>query len=245
MLMYFSGVGGKEERAILREAGATHVLADIFDYAGIADWPGKKILDSGEYARFKSRDLPLDQRKVLPSIPDYMAFGEACGCEWYLQQDVIANPRATWANWELMQHGPKCMPVFQWGSDRALLHGILDTCGDRPIAIGGLVMKMRDHDEEMLGELLDLCQAYPGRFHVLGLAWTKALEAVRWLVRSADSSMFMTGGRHAMLVMENNSARLIALHYRHIPEAASWTRRERCVKNAQALQAYCNQGATL
>ena len=52
-------------------------------------------------------------------------------------------------------------------------------------------------------------------------------------------------GGHAMLVMENTSARLIALHYRHIPEAASWTRRERCLKNAQALQAYCNQGATL
>ena len=56
MLMYFSGVGGKEERAILREAGATHILADIFDYAGIADWPGKKILDSGgRVARFEKR----------------------------------------------------------------------------------------------------------------------------------------------------------------------------------------------
>ena len=234
--MYFSGLGGKEERSILREVGATHVLADIFDYAGIADWPGSRILDSGEYARFKNG-------RVLPSIADYIAFAQLSGCEWFLQQDVIGDPRATWQNWLLMQHAPKCMPVFQWGSDAALLHDILESAGDRPIAIGGLVMMMRDHDDTMLGELIDLCSAYPGRFHILGLAWTKALEALRWLVRSADSSMFMTGGRHAQLVFENTSGRLIAVPYRAIPEAALWTRKQRCIANARALQVYCNQGA--
>jgi hypothetical protein len=238
MLMYFSGVGGKEERAILREAGATHVLADIFDYAGIADWPGRKILDSGEYRRFK-------QGAQLPSIDEYIAFASDSSCEWFLQQDVIGDPAATWQNWLLMQHAPKCMPVYQWGSDPALMQQILATCGERPIAIGGLVMAMRAHDEQMLAELVTLCQTYPGRFHILGMAWTKAIEAVRWLARSGDSSMFMTGGRHAMLVFENTSARLIAVPFRAIPEAAGWDRRTRCLKNAQALQAYCNQGALL
>jgi len=236
--IYFSGISSADELEILKLAGTSCFLADIFDYARIAQLPGPKILDSGAWANFR-------QGKELPSIPDYISFAQESGCEWFLQQDIFGDPRATWENWLRMQHAPKCIPVYQWSGDRALLQAMIETAGERPIAIGGLVPQMRAHDEAMLAEVLALCAQYPNRFHILGIAWVKAMEVLRWVARSGDTAKFMVGGRRAAVVFVNtDTGRLMEAPYQVLPFAKEWDRRQRCVQSARTLEQYFNRGVT-
>ncbi|HEX9370786.1 MAG TPA: hypothetical protein VF897_07255 [Roseiflexaceae bacterium] len=233
MELYFSGIGGTQEAAFLRAAGVRHVLADVVDWHRITAWSGKRILDSGAYRAFKDSI-------ILPSIPAYIAMAHQSEADWFLQQDVVGDQETTYANWLQMRHELRCLPVWQWGADRSYLVQLPDEVRDRPIAVGGLARHMHAHDEAMLAELVGLCSAYPDRFHILGAGWIKAIEALRWLALSCDTSKFMTGGRNGMVVFVNESARLVEAPFRALPWAADWDRARRCVESARALDQFCN-----
>ncbi|HEY9877598.1 MAG TPA: strawberry notch C-terminal domain-containing protein, partial [Leptolyngbyaceae cyanobacterium] len=198
MRFYFSGVASKREREWLETAGATDLLLDAVDYAkqknDIRD--RNVIRDSGAYRKFRETDgkgqISLSEWSVDLSDRQFDAV---------VAPDVIRDPDATLSYWvqvrERYSHLP-LMPVWQWGAPKEHLDIYLADA--EVVGIGGLIGPMRDQDEEMLAELVELCETYPGRFHIFAARWPKAISALKNLAYSADSSLWLAGARYKELV---------------------------------------------
>ncbi len=212
MHFYFSGVTDDPSFNILHGAGATRILVDPTDLINIPDeWPGSVVLDSGAYRAFKN-GAALDVAAYIRTVAEIRARRSLA---WATAPDVIGDPDATRANWLQCRRAKADMvPVWGWGASRALLAQYLDESG--LVGIGGLVPYMRDkignekktkeqlaERDRMLQELAALCQQYPGRFHIFGIAWLKAIETLCGLVHSADSSVWLRPARYGTVIFVN------------------------------------------
>lgn len=252
MVYYFSGVGDAATFDILREAGVRHILVDPYDLKHIPeDWDGELALDSGAYKEFKEgRSMSLEEYvQVIRSRKFSMIFNK----------DVIGDGEQSFLNWKAllgMGVGQYCdlIPVWGWG----------DTGGDRldaylierVVGVGGLAKAMRDKDEDMLKGLSQKVSEFPGRFHLFGLNWVKAINSLHPIAFSADSSKWLDAGRYGSVAfIHSTTGKLGLAPARCLPEfehlAASATeplaerkrkRRERSLVTARTMNEFLNHG---
>lgn len=260
MKLYFSGVASRSEAEMLKRAGVRDYLADLADadnVPALLDGTGAYALDSGAYRAWKSGD-PLTLESWNEQLLD-VTMGRSC---WYpasldfaTMPDVLGDPIATWDRWQelatLQQRDDSwicgaardAVPVWQWG---APMEHLEEMAGRRMVAIGGCVPWMRDKIQRNLDELVDICRTWGEReengiapFHILGLNWLAAMDALAPLVRSCDTSKWLDGARYGV-VIQDEQGKLSALHKRHCPTGQD--RESLCIASAQALDRAINHG---
>lgn len=252
MQLYFSGLNSLRDVALLRKAGITHALVDVYDLKYVAEWPGRIALDSGAYRVFKGKAERM-------SLEDYAAIANAREFDFVVQQDVIGNEDQTRENYFAARHvltANPLMPVWGWGATKSWLNWCLDHAP--VVGVGGLVPHMRSKiggdkktiDQlkdrvEMLTELLALCRRYPGRLHLFGINWLAAFCQAWPYAASGDTSKWLDARRYGHLIFYNT--RLLALAQApasSLPEGIAIAGREpaatfeRLTRSAQALARY-------
>lgn len=236
MKMYFSGLQGKAEIAMVRAAGIRYALMDQFQYAKNGD-PGfpHLVLDSGAYRVFK-KGGKLD-------IPRYLDTAASRTWDFVVCPDVIGDAEASLANWELSRLTyPEITPVWHWGSDLQILRHYLDHSA--LVCIGALVNLMRAKDEAMLSELAELCRNNPGRFHILGINWLRAIRILKDDIASGDSSKFLDGGRYRSIIfIHTKTGCLQQCPQKILPEYAQMGREELCIESARNMMLYCQENS--
>jgi hypothetical protein len=228
-IFYFSGLASHVEAGLFREAGVKNVLVDPKDLAN-AEGFENVALDSGAYRAFKSQTA-LD-------IPAYLALARSRPFAFHVAPDVVGNAELTRANW-LAYRQPGMAPVWQWGDSRENLLRYLD---EAPlVCIGGLVQLMRSKDEAMLAELHDIVATHGTRLHVLGMNWVRAINDLKDLVSSYDSSKAIDGGRYASrFIVHSRTLKLQQLPARVMEDSRDWDRKKRILESARVMNEYCN-----
>ncbi|SRR6266498_4614542 len=232
MKLYFSGISGHSEYKMLKEAGVEHLLVDPVDYQYIPPKRLRVALDSGAYRASK--------RGYTPDLEKYLAFTRSHGpFDFAVSLDVIRDPKASRENWERIQQLKRIndptifIPVFQWGGESDDLKRYLD---EAPVVgIGGLVSLMRNKDEQMLKQLGKLCSTYRSRFHIFGINWLEAIEKLKDLIVSGDSSKWLDAARYRHLIFTNtNTGKLSQAPAEKLEPNLS--REELCIRSARNLE---------
>jgi hypothetical protein len=232
MKLYFSGIGGHSEYKMLEKAGIKHLLVDPVDYEHISPKRLRVALDSGAYRGFK--------RGYLPDLEKYLAFARSHGpFDFAVSLDVIRDPKASRENWERIQQLKRIndptifIPVFQWGGESDDLKRYLD---EAPVVgIGGLVLLMRNKNKEMLDQLGELCSKHPNRFHIFGINFLKAIEQLKNLIISGDTSKWLDAARYRHLLFTNTITGKLS----QAPAKAlghDLSREELCIQSARNLE---------
>lgn len=245
MKFYFSGAAGNGEIAMLHKAGVERILVDPDDYWGVLYylerqrgeiwWPNI-ALDSGAYRAYKNGE-ELDLHEFAAALLRM----DANNFDFVVAPDVIGDPTATIVNArELWMNGIDCVPVWHWGSPLEHLNYYLTV--SELVGIGALVEPMREKNERVLRQLVDLCFAYPQRFHLFGLAWPKAIEKVAPYAYSADSSVWLRGARYAYAIFKHRGhGHLTQAPAKLIPEYKGLDREERCIQNAKNIEEFLKE----
>lgn len=246
MRFYFSGLSGKNDALMLRQAGVHRVLVNPTKIHLVQGFY-RVALDSDAYHYFRHGGT-LD-------VARYMEVAVSGNYVWVSAPDVIGDSEATYQNWVIahqwlkqnFREPPvKMVPVWGWGTPKKYLNYYL-RCS-RIVGIGGLVMLMRqgksENSEEraiaykMLRQLKTLCQQHPQRFHIYGCNWTVALNHLRGLAYSADSSLAWDGARYGLIIHTRNG-KLI--------RTPAWklgfqgNREARCIVCARSIQRFMAQ----
>lgn len=247
MKFYFSGVRSPREAALLTQAGITHVLVDPASYTRIAPSPFPNlVLDSGAYAAYKAGQMltTASYAATLSELPLEVF-------TWITCNDVIGDPAQTKANWcELNALGYTTIPVWQWGSSLTDLYAYLHRAP--LVGIGGLVPHLRDRRNEKLDKaakaawdrqrtktlaaLLGIVQQHPQRFHLFGLCWVKAFNALAPYLASADSSLWLNGRKYGLaLFIHSKTGKLTLAPKAMLPTCIGMTPDELCSYNAAQI----------
>jgi hypothetical protein len=246
MRFYFSGLSGKNDAFMLRQAGVHRVLVNPTKIHLVQGFH-KVALDSNAYHYFRHGGT-LD-------VISYMKVAVSGNYVWVSAPDVIGDPEATYQNWMIARQWLKqnfrkppvrMVPVWGWGTPKKYLNYYLQC--SRIVGIGGLVMLMRQGKSEnleeraiaykMLRQLKVLCQQYPQRFHIYGCNWIVALNHLRGLSYSADSSLAWDGARYGLIIHIRND-KLI--------RTPAWklgfkgNREARCIVCAKSIQRFMAQ----
>lgn len=247
MHLYFSGIASKQELGFLQEAQIENLLFDPLDFNklfdNISDYKKKYLninglntrimLDSGAYREFKGKfSIEIDEYKNLAKNHDF---------DLRVAKDVIGDPKQTFDNWKNHFSPAKTstpyMPVWEYGAPEEYLKAYLD---DSPIVgIGGLVPKMREKDNQMLKDLKKLCKQYPGRFHLFGCNWLKAVNHLRDFLYSGDTSKFLDGGRYGHVIFTHAKHGTLSQAPAKFLGLQDLTRADRCIKSAEAMRDFC------
>ena len=245
---------------MVREAGVTHLLVDQVDFekGHLSDWEGELAFDCGAYRIYKRGGVLKVKlyKDFLGLVEDRISFSVA--------PDVIGDAQATRRNWlkipKTVRRRLRMLPVWHWNSPHDMLLAYLDE--SQLVGIGGLVKLMRiskrdgaemekDRDR-MLAELAELCVQYPQRFHIFGINSLRAIETLKDLIWSGDTSKFLDSARYGHIIFTNSiTARLTqcpAAVFRKSsrPELRAWAeldRHQRCVLSARNLQAFVTDKA--
>lgn len=232
MKLYFSGVSGRSEFEMLTEAGVSDFLADKWDIDNIFIHLDTRVaLDSGAYRAWK-KGTPINVHEYL----HYCTLNNFY--DFKVMLDVFGQPHHTWENWVAYFQGKDFVPVWSWGAPREYLQAYLSESD--LVGIGGLVPSMRAKDEAMLMELHRLCEAHPGRFHLFGCNWLKALRVLKNLVHSADTSKWLDGGRYGHVIFVHTKNGHLTQAPAKVLGLGHLSRRERCVESARAMNEYLN-----
>lgn len=200
MDLYFSGLKSPNDIDIVYSAGVKLVLVDQFDYvknkAHLLDKGFKIALDSGAYRAFKQGQT-LDPVQYLDLIRN-----ADVDFEFVVTLDVIGSPEQTYKIWKehflAYSERLKIIPVWHWGTDASYLEKYLNQ--SPLVGIGGLVTLMREKNASMLKNLKKLLKNHPGRFHLFGINWLKAINHCHTLLNSGDTSKFLDGGRYGTVI---------------------------------------------
>lgn len=237
MRLWLSGIAGKQEFEMADEAGAIDLLVDPLDERNVPPmWGGCMGLDNGAY-RYWKKGVEFDWDRFT------VATKARPGWAFIIAPDYIGEPEATWRLWKGRCAGERWYPVWHWGAPKEYLTHYLDSA--ERVCIGALVPLMRAKDEQMLAELVPLVAAHPGRFHVLGCNWIKAIKALRDLDVSIDTSKWLDAARYGDLIFVHaKTGALQQLSAKHPGldkslGCAAWDRRKRCVESARAMIEFC------
>ncbi|MBN1658001.1 MAG: hypothetical protein JXA93_06340, partial [Anaerolineae bacterium] len=145
---------------------------------------GKAIRDSGAYAMHRA-GVPDYGERVAEFHRDVVKDMREHDFECVIALDVFGDHERTRLNYvELSQRLARMWsiaipytPVWHWGAPVEYLEAYLDHA--EVVGIGGLVTLMREKDERMLDGLVELCWQHPGRFHIFGCNWPKAITELR------------------------------------------------------------------
>jgi hypothetical protein len=243
MKLYFSGVRSRRELVMLRQAGVGHLLVDQFDIwrSGVLEaWDGHLALDSGSYRAYK-RGLRL-HAGAYRLVIRLLNSRRRRPFDFVVGLDVIGDPAQSRWNWiELTDRGVPTMPVWQWGAGESDLEFYLERAP--VVGLGGLVQPMRDKDEAMLQRLTRLCEQHPGRFHIFGINWLRAINRLQPLLHSGDTSKWLDGARYRKLIFVHSRYHYLAeapvrVLAKSMPGLAGYDRERLCVENARNMAQY-------
>lgn len=257
MDFYFSGVEGKSELAMLREAGVSRLLLDPTQIAKLhGELDGFRLaLDSGAYRLFKqnrARNLAA-YAEIVERWQQHYAF------DFVTTLDDLENRKRSYDDWvdlEIMLD-QDVLPVWHWSPepmDDLLLYidaGCIET------GIGALVPYLfTDAKKESKvwcrRSVQGFCRAYPGRFRLFGACDLPLLNAVKDIALSADSSFWIRGRRRgAGFYVNRKTGRLceaapwlmkkLAPDYPEIAEMLEMDGRALSIANARELERFFNQ----
>lgn len=235
MNLYFSGLNSASEAPMLAAAGVSHLLVDWKDINKLPPgFSGRLALDSGAYRAHKKGESI--------TLPEYDSIIQSMHprLDWAAARDVFADPFATYRRQraDLTSSTVPKIPVWQWGGPDLHLHYWLSR--SEIIAIGGLVPLMRDKNESVLKQLLHLCRQYPGRFHLFGLNWLKAINELRGIARSCDTSKWLDGGRYGHLIFVHEKTGKLHQAPAKALGCGHYDRPTRCIESARAMESYLN-----
>jgi hypothetical protein len=206
MNIYFSGIAGAFEYQMLVSADVKRMLVDPFNHKHIPPGRAGVALDSGAYHAFKN-NLELDLDRYLSFVRNHGPI------DFAVSLDVIGDSRASRENWDRLRRlssadDPEFVPVFQWGGADDDLKRYLD---EAPVVgIGGLGLLMKKKDRPTLAQLGTLCALHPGRFHIFGCDWLRAIIELHGLVNSMDTSKWLDGERFADLNSGNTGSQVLS-----------------------------------
>lgn len=251
MEFYFSGVSSPAARALLEAAGVARVLVDPTDLANVAGWPGQVALDCGAYRRHRGGNSA--------TFREYVALAERGGFAFVTAYDVIGDQARSRRHWrEMCALGLRAVPVYHWGARRAVLLRYLD---EAPlVGIGGMVNILRAKGQTKeetkalerardvaADELGDLCVAYPRRLHLFGGCFLRALEELREVLASADSSKWLDGMRYRLHIFEHSRTGHLSIAPARALGLGDWDGDRLSVENARNMERYlmsaCGMGA--
>lgn len=238
MLFYHSGIAGQAEYAMLCRARVRHVLVNPFQLRFVGDRRAGVALDCDAYRVAKGR--------IGMSIGDFTRLALEKGpFDFVTARDRLDDPEAAREGWERMKAAgvPNLLPVWQYGGPARALAEYLD---EAPlVGVGGLVPLLQDEStrDRVTGEVTELCERHPGRFHLFGAYHLPLVAGVKNTAGSADSSLWLEGARRRLLVFTDaRTGRLT-----HAPAArlagtgllpASTSREALCTKNAENIETY-------
>ena len=231
MLMYFSGIASPQEANMLHQAKVSHVLGDLWDYENFVMFPHRAV-DSGAYRLHKqgksvSVDDYADRIRRLSGEHDFI-----------ISADVFGNPDQSMVNFKALKSMIlPVTPVWQWGGNRADLDYYFKY--SPLVCIGGLVPAMRAKDKDTLKMLIEMVgewREFACYFHVLGLNWLKAIEELKPILQSFDTSKWLDGARYGHVIFTNTrTGHLSQAPARSIKEYQHLDRAERCILSARNL----------
>lgn len=227
MKLYFSGCAGTSERDMLVAAGVRDYLCDPTDYPNLPADRDSFAVDSGAYRAWKAGveldiNLWLETCQRVKEEPDFR-----------IMPDVLGDWQATWARWRIVcEQGINCAPVWQWGAPMDTLDDLVS--GNEIVCLGGLVPAMRAKDEKVLTEVTAICKDYGQRLHFLGLNWLRAMHQLMPLLKSADTSKWLDGGRYGSVFVPGPDGCLEQMHKTGAGRQAA-TREELCIDCARAM----------
>lgn len=238
MTFYFSGVRSSRELNYLKSAQAKTLLIDPCDYRRLADEipdDMEVILDSSAYRAFRDgRTLSLEDWKAeIAGLP-------LDRFKYIVAPDIVGDASETMRLWaeatDCSQSELKdlpLMPVWQWGGSRIQLEYFLEE--SEVVGIGGLIEAMRAKDERMLDRLTALCEEFPGRFHIFGLRWLQAFNAIKRTAYSADSSVWLAGRKYKQLIFTSSTnGHLLRTKAERIKSGLSDD--QKCIESARNIQ---------
>ncbi len=243
MKLYFSGVNDDKNRAMLQEAGVSHLLVDPVDMWRVMDWKGGLALDSGAYRCWKEKK----HLELMTYAGDVIALytTRQRQVDFFVAPDVFGDPDATFKNWQAfcpLVEPLVPVPVWNLKDTREHLYAYLDA--SPIVGIGALVPSMRAKSKVMLKTLHNLCEEFPYRFHLFGANWLKAIEEVQDLAYSVDTSKWLDGARYARVIFKHTrNGHLSQAPAKVIKEYAMLKRVERCVLNARNMEFFCHPKA--
>ena len=179
--------------------------------------------------------------------------------------DVIGDPETTLSNWLYLTKSyrnalrSRLMPVWQWGASIEHLRLYLDTSPSGLVGLGGLVPLIRDRRsdhlsdserktwdkarQKVLDQVLQIAQAYPGRFHLLGLCWVKAFNVLKPYLASGDSSLWLEGARYRFAIFQHSkTGKLSHAPAGMFPEFKSLDRSGLLLANAANIERFVQAG---
>lgn len=246
MQLYFSGISEDYETlSMVIDANAKNILLN---------W---NILQQLNLALLTDLNISVDcndwvnrEHETFVGLEQYIYFAHSLPLkvDFWVAPDVIKNPDLTFELWQQVQHDKSVnwLPVWRYGSNLDYLKYYLDTA--EWVGIGGLVSLMRegkqktDASQKMLTEIVELCQTYPQRFHIFGICWLTAIEQLKGIAKSGDTSKALDGARYGDIIFQHSkSGRLQQCKYKLIPQFSHLTNRyERCVECVKNLDKFCN-----
>lgn len=247
MKFYFSGIGDKSTYELLERAAVENILVDQRDAKNIPLSRKIGILDSGAYRLFK-KNRQIDFGSYVQALSVWHS-----RCELIVAPDVILNPEQTYLNWLAITGVPlvrdKLIPVWQWQAPTAHLEEYLGEA--QIVGIGGLAKIMRAGDktkaelslrEKTLSELTELCAKFPGRFHLFGLNYLKAIEKLAPFAYSADSSNWIRGRKYRFIIFQHSiNKHLTQAPARAIPEYKNLDPDELCIESARNIERFLRE----
>ena len=250
MLRFFSGVASKQEFNFLLEAGIRWILVDPIQWRQVVskvELPNDMhiALDSGAYRAFKK-----GQEQLMP-LAEYEAVAMSFDFDFVVSPDVIGDWQRSYWQWQraIELIDAPLVPVWQWGAPMAILEEMLEA--SELVGVGGCqpwlhvteanqtAMHVR---KESLQRLEQICEQYPGRLHLFGLCWEKAIEVLKGTLASGDSSHYLCGARKGQVIFVNSrTGKLSKAPARVLSIAKHWNRNQRCINNAKALASFVRE----
>lgn len=225
----------------------TNVLFDLYNHANAQHVIGanRRILDNGAYRLYK-QDLSLTPASWLLGVQRALQTWNAADIEFIVGPDIVGDPEESHKMWLntincrddiLVEYDVDTIPVWQWGASWKVLGDYLNW--SRIVGIGGCVQWLRDQNHENLERLAEILKADPGRYHIFGLNWIKAINEVAPYAYSADSSKWIDAARygHKLHIVNGN---LVATN----DIISGMTRNEMLVHYAQTLNEWAHTYTT-
>jgi hypothetical protein len=199
----------KQEAIVLgripkNDEAPTNILLDVYNHANAQYVTGanRRILDNGAYALHK-QGMEQTPAAWLLGVQRALQSWNADDIEFIVGPDVVGDPDASHKMWLstfnarddlIVEYNVDTIPVWQWGGSWKVLGNYLDL--SRVVGIGGCVQWMRDQNHENLERLVEMLEADPGRYHIFGLNWIRAINEVAPYAYSADSSKWIDAARY-------------------------------------------------
>ena len=206
-------------------------------------------LDSGAYRAFRQG------KNQLVSLNDYGAIAMSYPFDFVVSPDVIGDWERSYNQWksavELIDS--QLLPVWQWGAPMEILEEML--AASALVGIGGCQPWLRCPGQSRIHNLAllrSICEHYSNRLHLFGLHWTPAIDSLKDVLASGDSSHFLCRARNGLVLHEKRGTQLslftgtvvnslYCTPARLLDVAQHWNRSERCINNAKVLASYLGQ----